>query len=259
MPRPVGKPILGAAIGAASGAIAVLILQQGGIVPPTRLVLFGILGVAASAGSLLLTVTFRRPAPIVVQGACVAAVAFALTGIPAMSHHGNLSEPCEATATSSLPDTASPADTSVSDPFDLDSEGTLDYRVTVPGGLSDWSYSASLDVGGFPLVIWADHFPDETFGPVYEGTQDIGEDVQTIEDITGLRITGVYHVTGWVAGDEGRCDVDAYVRLKPPNLFSGAILVGLWAAAAFAALIAGVYGAQMAQLRRGARAADRAG
>jgi len=253
MPRPQGKPVLGAAVGAALGFIVALVLQQGGVVPPTRLVLFALVGTLASAGSLLLTVAFRRVAPLVVQAVCLATVVFALTGIPAMRDHGGLTGPCEAAATSSVPDTAIAADTSVGDPFDLDPDGTLDYRVSVPGGLSNWRYSASIDVGGIPIVLWNDSFPDETFGPVYEGTEDIGEDLATLEDITGLRITGVYHVTGWVAGDEGRCDIDAYVRLKPPHLFSGAILVGLWAAAAFALLIGSVYAVQAAQARRNTR------
>ncbi len=250
MPRPTGKPILGAALGAALAMATVLILQQGGVVPPTRLVLFGALALGLSAGSLLLTVTFRRAVPIALQSVAVLLAGFALTGIPAMNDHGSLSDGCGAVATSSVPDTAAPADTSVGAPLEIDPKGTLAYRVTTPVPFENWYYSASMDVGGFPVVIWSGSLPLETFGPVFEGTMDVGDNLTTVEDVTGLSVTGVYHLSGWIGGDGGRCDVDFYVRIPPPTIFSGVILGALWVAVAFILLIAAVYGVQMARLRR---------
>ncbi len=250
MSRPAGKPLLGAALGVALAFFVLLLLQQAGIVPPTRLIVFSVIGVCVSAGSLALTVTLLRPAAITVQAISLLLVAFSLTGIPAMGDHGRLDGGCDAFATSTTPDEARPADTSVGDPFDIDPGGTLNYRVTTPEPFPDWTYSASMDIGGFPVGIWGGQFPMETFGPVFEGTEDTAHDTRILEDITGVKITGVYHLSGWIAGNERRCDIDLYVRIKPANPFSGPILAGAWTGAAFVILIGAVYGAQMAHLRR---------
>jgi len=241
MPKSPGKPVLGAILGAALGAIAVAILQQGAVLLPTRLVVFGTLGLTASVGSLLLTVTYRSRAVVAVQSVAALSLAFALTGIPAMFDAGNLDGGCTASAQSGASDPVTPADTSVLRPLTIDPNGTLLWRAGTPAVFSDWSYSIRVDIAGFPIEAWSDAGSLGTVGPSWEGSEDLSERLGELEDVSGLALTGVYHVWGSIRGDEGGCDADVYFRIAPDNLFAGPILVGLWTAAAITLLVFSVY------------------
>jgi hypothetical protein len=252
-----GKPVLGAVLGAVLGVIAVLILQQGAVVLPTRLVVFGILGVATSAGSLLLTVAYRRVAVVAIHSIAVLSVAFALTGIPAMTARGDLSGPCTVSAVSSLGDAGNPADTSVRDPFDIAPAGTLDWRVALPEPYATWSGTVGTDIAGFAIPVWTQGFDNIALETSREGSEDVRSDIREVEDISGLTLTGVYHVFASVeapgGAPDGACRADMYVRIAPTSLFSGPILQGLWTCAAIAALI---FAAYIVQVRRAPADAD---
>jgi hypothetical protein len=242
-----GKPVLGAVLGAVVGVIAVLILQQGAVVLPTRLVAFGILGVATSAGSLLLTVAYRRAAVVAIHSIAVLAVAFALTGIPEMTARGDLSGPCTVSAVSSFPDDGSPAATSVRDPFDIAPGGTLDWRVAFPEPYKAWSGTVGTDIAGFSIPVWTQGFDNIARETSREGSEDVRNDIREVEEISGLTLTGVYHVFASVEVPGAACKADMYVRIAPTSLFSGPILQGLWTCVAIVALI---FAAYIVQLRR---------
>jgi hypothetical protein len=242
-----GKPVLGAVLGAVIGVIAVLILQQGAVVLPTRLVVFGILGIATSAGSLLLTVAYRRPAVVAIHSIAVLAVAFALTGIPAMTARGDLSGPCTVSAVSSLWDAGSPADTSVRDPFDIAPAGTLDWRIAFPEPYETWSGTVGVDIAGFRVPVRTQGFDNTARETFREGSEDVPSRIREIEDISGLTVTGVYHVFASAETPGGACKADMYVRIAATSLFSGPILQGLWTCAAIVALI---FAAYILQVRR---------
>jgi hypothetical protein len=253
MRKPVGMPILGAVLGAVLGVIAILMLQQGAIILPGRLVVFGILGVAVSAGSLALTVVYRRAAVVVIQSLAILAVAFALTGIPALSGRGALTGPCTVTASSSFPDTGDPEKTSVANPFDIAPTGTLDWNAAFPVPYPTWSGTVGLDLAGFAVPVGTYTFDNakNEFGRA--GSEDVRRDLQYIEDSSGLTLTGVYHVFASVRSGSDVCAADMYVRIRPHNLVSGPILGGLWTSAAIVGLIFGVY---IAQVRRSRKDAD---
>lgn len=253
MRKPVGMPILGAVLGAVLGVIAILVLQQGAIILPGRLVVFGILGVAISAGSLALTVAYRRPAVIVIQSLAILAVAFALTGIPGLSGHGALTGPCTVTATSSFPSSGDPGKTSVAEPFDIDPTGTLDWSAAFPIPYPTWTGTVGLDVAGFSVPVGTYTFDNTKNESGRSGNEDVRRQLQYIGDSTGLTLTGVYHVFASVTSGKDVCASDVYVRIRPHNLFSGPILGGLWTSAAIVGLIFGVY---IAQVRRSRRDAD---
>ncbi len=248
-----GKPALGAVLGAVTGVIAVLVLQQGAIVLPTRLVVFGILGITTSAGSLLLTVEYRRVAVLTIHSIALLSVAFALTGIPAMAARGDLSGPCTVSAVSSFPDDGSPARTSVSDPFDIDPVGTLDWRVAFPEPYETWSGTLGMDIAGFAIPVWTQGFDNTAKETSREGREDVRSDMHEVEEISGLTLTGVYHVFASVEAPGGSCRADVYVRIAPASLFSGSILQGLWTCAAIVALI---FAAYIVQVRRAPADAD---
>jgi hypothetical protein len=236
-----GKPVLGAVLGAVIGVIAVLILQQGAVVLPTRLVVFGVLGVATSAGSLLLTVAYRRGAVAAIHSIAVLAVAFALTGIPAMTARGDVSGPCTVSALSSVPDDGNPADTSVRDPLEIDPVGTLDWRVAFPEPYATWSGAIGVDIAGFWVPVWTQGFSNTARETSREGSEDVRSVIRDVEEISGLTLTGVYHVFASVEAPDGACKADMYVRIAPTSLFSGPILQGLWTCAAIVALIFAAY------------------
>jgi hypothetical protein len=249
MPKSAGKPVLGSLLGATLGGIAVAILQQGAILLPTRLVVFGILGLGASVGSLVLTSALRRRAVVIVQSVVALSLAFALTGIPAMSDEGGVDGGCTASARAGDSDRVTPEDTSALEPFTIDTEDTLLWRAATPTTFRDWYYSIRVDVAGFPIEAWSDAEPRGPIGPSWEGSEDLSERLGELEDMSGLRPTGIYHVWGTVRGDEGECDAELYFRVTPDNLLDGPILVGLWTAAAIALLVLGVYFTQVRRER----------
>ena len=242
-----GKPVLGAVLGAVLGVIAVLILQQGAVVLPTRLVVFGILGIAMSGGSLLLTVAYRRRLVVAIHSLAALMVVFALTGIPAMTARGDFSGPCTVSATSSFPDDGNPAGTSARDPFDIDPTGTLDWRVALPEPYATWSGTIGTTIAGFRVPVWTQSFDNTGLEASREGSEDVTADLREVEDISGLTLTGVYEVYAHVDVPGGACEADMYVRISPTNLFSGPILQGLWTCAAILALIVAAY---VIQVRR---------
>lgn len=251
MPKSPGKPVLGAVLGAALGAIVLAILQQGAVVLPTRLISFGTLGLCAGVGSLLLTVTYRSRTVVAVQSAAVLFLAFALTGIPTMSDAGSIEGGCTASAQLSGASIVTPADTSVFRPFAAHSDDILAWQAGTPAPFSDWAYSIRFDIAGFPIEVWSDTEDEEgAIGPSWEGVEDLSLRIGELEDISGLTITGVYHLWGSVRGDEGACDIEVYVRIPPDHLFDGPILVGLWTAASIALLIFTVYAKQVRGARR---------
>ena len=244
-----GKPALGAILGATLAGIAVAILQQGAILLPTRLVVFGMLGLGASVGSLLLTGVRRNRALFAVQAIAVLSLMFALTGIPAMSDAGGIEGGCEASAQVGDGDPVMPEDTSVLNPLTIDTDDTLVWWASTPSAFRDWWYSIRVDVAGFPVEAWRDAEPLGPIGPSWEGSEDLNERLGELEDISGLPVTGIYHVWGTVRGDEGECDAELYVRITPDNLLDGPILAGLWTAAGIGMLVFGVYFAQVRRER----------
>jgi hypothetical protein len=235
------------------GVIAILILQQGAVILPGRLVVFGILGVAISASSLALTVVYRRAAVIVIQSLALLSVAFALTGFPGLSGDGAITGPCTVTASSSSPGSADPGKTSVAAPFDIDPTGTLDWSAAFPIPYASWTGTVGLDLGGFAVPMGAYTFDNVKNETGRAGHQDVRHDLQYLEDSSGLTLTGVYHVFASVRSGGDVCAADMYLRIRPHNLVSGPILGGLWTSAAIVGLIFGVY---ISQVRRSRRDAD---
>jgi hypothetical protein len=247
-----GKPILGSLLGATLAGITVAILQQGAVLLPTRLVVFGLLGIGASVGSLVLTTAVRSRAVLAAQSVAALSLAFALTGIPAMSDSGGIDGGCTASASTGSSDPVTPADTSVVRPLAIDTEDTVVWQASTPAVFHDWYYAIRIDVAGFPIAAWSDADSGGAIGPSWDGNEDLTERLGELEDVSGLTVTGVYHLWGSIRGDEGACDAEVYVRITPDHLFDGPILVGLWTAAAIALLVFSVYLTQV----RGARGID---
>lgn len=222
-----GMPVAGALLGALAGLIVALILQVGGIVPATRLVLFGSVGLAMAIGSLVLTIVYKRVAFIVVQVIAIAILGFGLTGIPAMNATGALTGGCTLEGTSTWPDTATPDSTSVMDPFTVDPEGELAWSGTTPQVFTDWDSAISLDVGGFKVRLWSDTNPNDGGATEWGNVEDVAGYIADIESTTGISLSGVYHLYGNLDA-QGQCAMDGYIVIPPDNLFDGLVLIILW-------------------------------
>ncbi len=254
MQKSAGKPVVGAVLGAAVGILAILILQQGAVLFPTRLVVFSILGAGASLGSLVLTRSFRSTAVVCVQSVAAALVAFSLTGISALDATGDLTGDCTVTAATASSGVVTPGDTSLRHPFAIDTAGTLEWRAATPVWYPKWSGTIGLEVGGFEVPMWNQRM-ENPWGDVGRGdTEDVAALMHEAEQLSGLTVSGVYHVFASISADEGACTANAYVAIPPPSLFSGPVLEGLWTALAIAVLI---FAAYVVQLRAPARSRER--
>jgi hypothetical protein len=231
------------------GVIAVAILQQAAILLPTRLVAFGVLGLAASVRSLVLTTAFRSRAVLAVQGVAALFLVFALTGIPAMGDSGGIDGGCEASARVGANGPVTPADTSVLAPMTIATDDTVAWQAATPEAFRDWYYAFRVDIAGFPIGVWSDAEPVGAIGPAWEGTEDLSVRLDELEDVSGMRLAGVYHVWGSIRGEEGACDAELYLRITPDHPFDGPVLTGLWTAAAIALLVFGVYVRQVRSAR----------
>lgn len=241
MPEMKGRPIVGAVLGGLAALVIVLILQQGAVAPLTRFSVFVALGLGIGLGSLLLSGVYRVVTVYVVQSVAVALLALGLTGIPALGAHGGITGGCTASGASTYPDIATPATTSIANPFDVDPDGLVRWKGTSPGPFTDWDGVIAMDIAGFAVPIWTYSAANELLESEKSGIRDVAADLDELESYSGIRLSGVYHVWGEYDAEEGFCEFDAYVRIAPESLFAGPILVGLWSALALIVLIIIVY------------------
>lgn len=223
----IGKPILGACLGALAAVFVVVILQQGGILPPERLVLFGLLGLGIGVGAFALSTAFKARPFLIVQAIAVLFLGFALSGIPAFGASGYITGGCYVDG-ETPEDAATPDETSVSEPFIIDRAGPLDWYADSPGVFTDWQTKLSLDVGGFAVPVWSGTHPNDGRATDWGKVEDIGEYVEDVKGATGLTLSGVYHLYGSLVAGEGSCTMSAYIVIPPTSLFAGPLLLGSW-------------------------------
>jgi hypothetical protein len=239
-----GKPLLGAFLGAAVAAFIVVIAQQAALVFAGRFVTFGALGLGIACGALALTEDRRSLAFRGTLTVATALFAFGLTGIPAMNDRGETTGGCIVEASSASSDASNtssavrPAQTSSLHPFVLDTRHDLDWSLRTPLPFSGGTVAVSVDVFGFVVPVWVTPLSDSVRRS-WEGSEDVGGWLEEARRESGFTISGVYHLKVTLSAPEGSCTVDAYVAARPPNVFSGPILVGSWAGLA-AALAIGV-------------------
>ena len=134
------RPWLGAILGLLLGVVTVGLLWLLGVVPPDRLVLFGLLSL--SIGLVMAVTTQRLSAArgstitVVVIASLLGGVA--LTGIPEMTRGGYLDGPCTLEGTSSLePDAVAVPDTSALSPFDVSRTDVVQWSGTSPASATE--------------------------------------------------------------------------------------------------------------------------
>ena len=122
------RPLLGSLLGLLLGIVIVALLWQLGVVPPDRLVLFGVLSITTALVTILLTqrTMLVRKRFVLVMVMCGLMAGVAVAGIPDAVATGSIASGCSANATSSL-DSKTPEQTSIADPFDVTGTDTVQW------------------------------------------------------------------------------------------------------------------------------------
>lgn len=251
------RPLLGSFLGLLLGIFVVALLWQLGVVPPDRLIFFGVLSVAIALVTIILTqrtvLVRKRFILVMLLSGLLAGVAVA--GIPETIAGGSISDGCSATGTSSL-DSKTPDQTSLADAFDVTRTDTVQWTAESAGVFTNWTSALGMKVGGFPVKIWGGSSANEDGKQSNSGSADVASYLADIEGGTGITLTGIYHVYGHLNADEGTCDMSAYVRLPSEGAFAGTLNMGLWIALGGLILIIAIMaGVVRHSITRAARAA----
>lgn len=217
------RPWSGFFLGLILGIALAIVLQQAGIWPLDRLLVFGSAGVFALIGILIggagreRVGAFSSIVPLVLA---VALIAYGATGLTSVNESGELNGGCTVQATSDV-DSTVVTDTSRQDPFEVDPNGSLSWVATSPGPITNHLWEIYVDIGGFPVTVADNDEPEPNTSGDQENTgevADVSSYVDEISDLAGVELTGVFLVGGDIEGDGGACDGFAFVRLTADPL-----------------------------------------
>jgi ABC-type multidrug transport system permease subunit len=216
-------------LGISLGVVVLMLAWLLGIMPPDRLALFGALGLSILLVAPLLTQSVARAkgtfVAVMVIGALL--LGFGLSGLGEYAAGGSISDGCYLEGTSSLDHKTAP-DTSVSDPFDAARDETIAWNAASDVVLTNWNSEVGLRVGGFTLVVWRGEHPNTDQEQAWWGWQDVASLIEDVEAQTGIKLSGIFHVSGSVDADEGSCAMTGYTRVLPQSAFSGSLLMTMW-------------------------------
>jgi hypothetical protein len=217
------RPWSGFFLGLLLGLAIAVLLQQAGVWPLDRLLLFGSAGVFALIGILMGEAgreragAFSSLVPLVLA---VALIGWGATGIAEINESGQINGGCAVQAESSV-DSTTVTDTSRQDPFLVDPDGSLSWSATSPAPITNHLWEIYVDIGGFPLVIASNDEPEPNTDGDTENDGDVADVsayVAEVSDYTGLELDGVFEVGGSIEGEGGACDGFGFVELTADPL-----------------------------------------
>lgn len=217
-----GRKVLGTVLGVVAGLMVAVLLQQAGVLPLDRVSAFGLPALVGALvlGALVARAGFARAAAewvaIVI---IVLLLVMAATGLPALAASGEqggstgyLDGGCTVEAMSDL-DTTSVTDTSRSDPFDVDPDGTVSWTATSPGPIMDHTWEIWVDVAGFSVTIADGGDENEDGDTENVGSEPVRPYADQVAGVIGGDLVGLFLVGGDIAGDGGACDGQAWLRI----------------------------------------------
>lgn len=215
------RPWSGFFLGLLLGLSIAVILQQAGIWPLDRLLVFGLGGLFSLLGILVAGLGRERVSgyasaiPLVLS---VLMLAWGATGITQLDDHGELNGGCTVEASSDV-DSTIMTDTTRSDPFEIDPDGGLSWTATSPAPITDHTWEIWVDVGGFRVEI-ADGGDANSAGDQESSgnVDDLDAYVEEVTAVSGSQLRGVFQVGGEIEGDGGECDGFAFVKLTSDPL-----------------------------------------
>lgn len=211
------RPWYGLILGMLLGLMIAVILQQEGVWPLDQMMVFGLVGLFGLLGSWL-----GRIGREAVSGfsmitsllLALALVAVGALGVAAASENGRLTGPCTVAAQSSV-DSTTVIDTSKSNPFDIDPDGSLSWQAGSSPAITDHNWEISVEFAGFdiPMESGGDLNEDESPGNS-DTIADLTAYIQDVTSVSGQEVRGVFKVGGYIAQEEVViCDGFAFVRL----------------------------------------------
>jgi hypothetical protein len=245
-----GKPLTGVILGAVAGIFVVIVIQQAGAWPLDRMLTFGAMAVMAAIG-FVLTKGMQRPTVVKVISITIIVVFGGLAGLGAAEagESGFIEGGCTAQAVSDIDSIDSPAQTSKSDPFDIDPQGMLAWAATSPNPITNHTWQITVDVAGIPYVAADGGGPNDGESQQEVGERNLQEDADQIESILGTsNIGGIYEVSGYIDGDGGRCEGLGFVRIGDGGWFEGPIALGATAISVVVVIIIVIVGRGIAPL-----------
>jgi hypothetical protein len=217
------RPWTGLFLGLILGLAVAVILQQAGIWPLDRLLLFGTAGLFALLGILLGGAGRERVgsfATIVPLVLAVALIGYGATGLGSLNENGELNGGCTVEAASDLDNTVV-TDTSRQDPFELDPDGGLSWVATSPGPIVDHFWEIYVDVGGFAVVVADNEEAEPNTTGDLDNTGDVDDVSGYIDDVSnfaGVELAGAFEVGGEIEGEGGACDGFGFATLTAAPL-----------------------------------------
>lgn len=217
------RPWSGFFLGLLLGLAVAAILQQAGIWPLDRLLLFGSAGLFALIGILLSGVgrervgAFSSIVPLVLA---VALIGWGATGLAEVNESGELNGGCTVEAASDA-DATVVTDTSRQDPFQVDPEGGLSWVATSPAPITNHFWEIYVDIGGFPVVVADNDEAEPNLDDDTENTGDVADIsayIAQVSDVAGVELDGVFEVGGDIEGEGGACDGFGFVELTAEPL-----------------------------------------
>ena len=221
--RKQARPWSGFFLGLLLGLAVAVLLQQAGVWPLDRLLLYGSAGVFALIGILMSGAGRERAgsfASVVPLVLAVALIAWGATGIAEVNESGQINGGCAVQAESSI-DSTTVTDTSRQDPFEVDPDGSLSWSAISPAPITNHLWEIYVDIGGFPLVVASNDEPEPNTDEDTENAgevADISAYIAEVSDFTGLELDGVFEVGGGIEGEGGACDGFGFVELTADPL-----------------------------------------
>jgi hypothetical protein len=199
------------------GLMIAIILQQEGIWPLDQLLVFGLVGLFGLLGSWLGRVGrasvggFSMITPLLLA---LALIVVGALGAAAAGENGRLDGSCTVAAQSSV-DSTTVVDTSKSDPFDIDPDGSLSWQAASDPAITDHNWEISVEFAGFDIPMESGGDPNEAETPGNSDTiEDLTAYIQEVTNVSGQEVRGVFKVGGFIAQDTAViCDGFAFVRL----------------------------------------------
>ncbi|HEY7470098.1 MAG TPA: hypothetical protein VIC07_11295 [Acidimicrobiia bacterium] len=226
------RPWTGFFLGLLFGISLAVVLQQAGVWPLDRLLLFGSAGLFALIGILLGGAGRQRASvwatmlPLILA---IAMIAFGAVGLARVNDQGELHGGCTVEATSDV-DSTVVTDTSRQDPFEIDPDGSLSWMATSPAPIMNHLWEIYVDVGGFQVVIADNEEPEPNTDANTQNSGDVADLSAYVEEVSnyaGVELAGVLLVGGSIDGEGGACDGFGFVHLVNDPL---ATLIGQVAA-----------------------------
>lgn len=209
------RPITAVVLGLIAGLALAVILQQGGVWPLDKLLVFLLPGLVASIFILIARVG-REASPAALTLALIlliAPIAYGLTGIGEIDQKGQINGGCTVEASSNV-DTTVVTDTSRSDPFVVEPDGPLSWSATSPGPITDHVWEIYVVIGGFNVVFGDGGDANDDMDITSEGNEPTLEGyLEQLTGQTGEQIRGVYEVGGFIGGTGGACEGFGFVKI----------------------------------------------